>query len=165
MPISALHKEGGASWHDASGGETFGESGAGHPALRRTRPAARGLPASPTAAGFADECQNPCPKGGGRLQAGGVGREAIGKAGAGHPALRRTRPDAGVPPARPAAAGFANDCKSAPHRAGEERAGTRRQMGSHWKSWRGAWWAMHVENPPITRKRTQPNTLPFNEIE
>ena len=38
-------------------------------------------------------------------------------------------------------------------------------MGSHWRSWRGAWWAMHVENPPITRKRTQPNTLPFNEIE
>ena len=26
----------------------------------------------------------------------------------------------------------------------------------------GAWSAMQIENPPITRKRTQPNTLPFN---
>ena len=35
--------------------------------------------------------------------------------------------------------------------------------GERLESLRGAWSAIQIENPPITWRRTQPNTLPFNK--
>ena len=69
-------------------------------------------------------------------------------------------PSAGEALARSAARG--PPACAAPHR-GASSARRAVGMGSGWKSLRGAWSAMQIENPPITRRRTQPNTLPFNK--